>query len=138
MNKTLADVRAIIENPGDFIERRNGDFYRMPADSYPDRPEKPAVLSKKVGDLTDDELANVRKVKEIYESAKVAFDGEIVIWRELDGGLTQAFRRDLEAYHGTTDNPKKDRLWSIAWEQGHSAGLNEVASYYEDMVDLIL
>jgi hypothetical protein len=138
MNKTLADVRAIIENPGDFIERKNGDFYRLPADSYPDRPEKPAILSKKVGDLTDDELASVAKVKKTYDTAKAEYDATIAERRELDGGLTLAFRRDLEAYHGTTDNPKKDRLWSIAWDQGHSSGLGEVASYYDDMVDLIL
>lgn len=51
--------------------------------------------------------------------------------------LNAQFQRDLEVEHGVQDNPKKDKLFDIAWSQGHSAGWQEVALHYEELVVLI-
>ena len=54
----------------------------------------------------------------------------------------QANERDrhqatLEARHGLTGHPKADKLYSLAWDMGHSAGYGEVENYYSDMADLL-
>lgn len=51
--------------------------------------------------------------------------------------LTDEFKAALEKEYYTWDNPKKDRLWAIAYELGHSAGFSEIESYYSDLVDLV-
>lgn len=49
------------------------------------------------------------------------------------GGMT--LRRDLEREHGMMGHPKADLLYSIAWEEGHSAGYAEVALQYGKLVE---
>jgi hypothetical protein len=51
--------------------------------------------------------------------------------------LNKQFKLDLEAEHCVTDNPKRDRLFDLAWSQGHSSGYAEVASCYGELVELI-
>lgn len=52
--------------------------------------------------------------------------------------LIDLFKRDLEKEHGTEKNPKKDKLFSIAWEEGHSSGFYDVASKYSELSELIM
>jgi len=47
------------------------------------------------------------------------------------------FKADLLQAHGVTGNPKSDRAFSLAWEQGHSCGYSEVAIVFADLVELI-
>ena len=62
--------------------------------------------------------------------ARAAYDA-----REAE--IHETFRQDLFEDLGITDNPKRDRLYSIAWSQGHSSGFHEVYNYAQDLVDLI-
>lgn len=61
------------------------------------------------------------------------------IWESLNE--TQrgfpSFQHFLEAYFEVENDPKADTLYTIAYEQGHAHGYNEVFSCYEDMVGLI-
>lgn len=57
--------------------------------------------------------------------------------REAQRLAQQRHRDSLEKDNGTWGHPKADMLYSIAWELGHSDGLDSVTSYYEMMVDLI-
>jgi beta-xylosidase len=56
----------------------------------------------------------------------------------IQGQLTEVFQQDVYVHCGVQNNPKRDACWSKAWEHGHSAGLHEVLTYFEDFVDLIL
>ena len=51
--------------------------------------------------------------------------------------LLDKFQADLEKEFGVEDNPKKNKLYSIAWDMGHSSGLSEVYHYYSELVELI-
>jgi hypothetical protein len=51
--------------------------------------------------------------------------------------LERLFKEDLEKEFGVESNPKKDMLYSRAYERGHSSGFNEIAGVYADLVDLI-
>lgn len=47
------------------------------------------------------------------------------------------FKADLLQAHGVMGNPKSDRAFSLAWEQGHSCGYSEVAIVFADFSELI-
>jgi hypothetical protein len=49
------------------------------------------------------------------------------------------FRKDLEAEFevANVSQEKRDLLFRIAWEEGHSSGFGDVLYYYETMVPLV-
>jgi len=54
--------------------------------------------------------------------------------------LNLAFRHDLENEYGVSrdSNPDKaDKLYSLAWDYGHSAGYGEVESHYDTFSELV-
>lgn len=58
------------------------------------------------------------------------------MYRDEKGNIPNFFyivKKDL----GILDNPKADRLMSIAWEDGHSAGYHEVYNKARELVELI-
>ena len=54
-----------------------------------------------------------------------------------EGNMTMKFKLDLEEEFGVQNNPKRDMLFGKAWARGHAYGYTEVASVYEDLVELI-
>jgi len=51
--------------------------------------------------------------------------------------LRRKFKKELEEEFATVNNPKKDVLFSKAYERGHSSGMEEVYNVYADLVELI-
>lgn len=47
------------------------------------------------------------------------------------------FKQDVFDDLGISDNPKRELLWSKAYERGHSAGMHEVYLIADDLVELI-
>lgn len=68
--------------------------------------------------------------KEAYRAATSAYGAETA-------RLEAQFKQDLFVELGIVGNPQADKLYSIAWAHGHSAGYSEVLSYAWDLVDLI-
>ena len=54
-----------------------------------------------------------------------------------DARLKELFKADMEKEEGVADNPKRDRLFEIAWDEGHSSGYEEVWNHYTTLVELI-
>ena len=52
--------------------------------------------------------------------------------------LRREFKKDLFKELGIKQNPKREMLFNLAWEYGHSGGWEEVYNYASDMVGLIL
>lgn len=52
--------------------------------------------------------------------------------------LYDMFKADLFEDLGIADNPKREKLFSIAWEDGHSSGYNTVYNIASDLVELIV
>jgi len=44
---------------------------------------------------------------------------------------------DLFENFNVMNNPKKDKAFALAWERGHSNGLEEVYNEFYDLVELI-
>jgi hypothetical protein len=58
------------------------------------------------------------------------------MYRDEHGNIPEFFyivKKDL----GILDNPKSDKLMSIAWEDGHASGYYEVYLHAMDLVELI-
>lgn len=56
---------------------------------------------------------------------------------EEEQQIYDVFKQDLFNELGIADNPKRDKLFAIAWEYGHSSGYSEVYNYADELVDLI-
>ena len=48
-----------------------------------------------------------------------------------------ALKAKLEKEHGVENNPKRELLFSLAWDYGHAYGEIEVGIFYDEMVGLI-
>jgi len=59
-------------------------------------------------------------------------------YRTEEGRIIDSFKADLEKEHGTSAYQKRDELFGVAWEKGHSSGLEEVANVYEDLIRIIV
>ena len=51
--------------------------------------------------------------------------------------LHEEFVNDLYENFNVTDNPKRFKCFELAWEKGHSNGLEEVYNEFYDLVELI-
>ena len=58
-------------------------------------------------------------------------------YRDETFNLQDKFKEDLFVEYKVENNPKRELLYSKAWQRGHSAGLNEVALHFSDLVELI-
>lgn len=58
-------------------------------------------------------------------------------YSEEHSKLQIEFKLALFEEYNVSDNPKREKAFSIAWEKGHSNGLNEVESEFSDLVELI-
>lgn len=62
---------------------------------------------------------------------------EYEAYRAEDKRLLEKFENDIYADLGIENNPKKEKLFSLAWSMGHSAGYSEVHGYACELVTLI-
>ena len=85
---------------------------------YPDRPQRPIN-----GRVTDEQNANWREELKKYRK-KVA---------EID----QQFKAAIFKFLRIELHPKANKLWYLAWQEGHANGYNEVFNYAEMFVELI-
>ena len=83
------------------------------------------------------------KLRDNYYRTKLPFftikeNPERAMARHRDNArLEEEFKRDLFEDLGITNNPKAEKLYSKAWELGHSAGYSEIYLDAQDLVELI-
>ena len=114
---------------------RNGDYETALA--WPEKPKLPDILSRYGRDLSDADLARLPQVRRDYEASVSAHNEAARRYREDEGTLTAKFQEDIEEEFGTTGHDKAGLLFAKAWEHGHSSGLGEVYTAYQDLVELV-
>ncbi len=57
--------------------------------------------------------------------------------REEERNLMVMFKQDLFIELDIENNPKREKLFSLAWANGHSYGYSEVYNQAIDLIDLI-
>jgi hypothetical protein len=65
------------------------------------------------------------KIKEMKEA-----------YNKREGEIYIEFKKDALKEVGLTNHPKADKIYSKAWEKGHSAGYNEVFLELQDLAEL--
>jgi hypothetical protein len=101
---------------------------------YPATVNRPKYPS---GSPTSLEVMEFAKKLEQYEKEKEQRDKEVQEYRVEEGKMREKFKSDLFKEFGIESNPKRDLLFSKAWELGHSDGFASVANYAQDLVELI-
>ena len=88
-------------------------------------------------------LEQIRKnIKEgKYNSKFIAKDATPEKWEKYRNKKLKhknQFQNDLETVFGLSNNWKKDLLFNLAWEHGHSNGWWEVVIYYQEFSELLI
>ncbi len=110
----------------------NFDYYKntMP---YPSKPNKPHL---NISHTSQDVQQYAFALKQ-WESEMEIYRKEVDAYHKTDADLYVKFMQDMFNELDIAKNPKRDRLFSIAWDLGHSAGYSEVYNYASELVDLI-
>ena len=58
-------------------------------------------------------------------------------WRKRKGELERDWKEWLFREYGVENNPKREKCFDIAWEEGRSNGYYEVDVYFSRYVELI-
>ena len=123
------------------------DYYSKPQTSYPNKKDyiTSYVYDKGVvlwsGPTWEKDKA---ELKEEYPNALIqevldeeAYRARSKEYNEERSKLHLEFQNDLFEDYGVSDNPKRFKCFELAWEHGHSSGLEEVYGYFGDLVVLI-
>lgn len=100
---------------------------------YPTRPDKPFIKK----DASPKDYRDFATILEGYEAKKLVFEAEKKAYQEDNARLKQQFKIDLLAELGISNHPKRESLYSLAWDYGHATGLYEVYIHAEKLVDLL-
>lgn len=82
-----------------------------------------------------DVLEKVKTTETTTDEA--ALKQALLAYRLHGQALQELFKTDLFAELGIEDNPKREKLFAKAWEDGHSSGFVEVENCAWNLVDLI-
>jgi len=118
------------------IELAREDGYKSTI-PYPSRVPEPAVLRKRVSELTTEEYESIPGVNIAYAEAKHAYANARTAYNQDEARLIDLLRADLELENEMVGHPKADKLWAKVWNDRHSEGLAAVAQSYEDIVELV-
>lgn len=61
-----------------------------------------------------------------WEAEKAAQDAEI-----------EAVKAEFAERYSLPRNAKFDHAWDIAWDHGHSSGMDEVRGFFDELIELI-
>lgn len=77
------------------------------------------------------------KIQSGYYKSKLPYVRHDKAYEEDSCRLAEEFKRDLFEYHGVTGAPKVEVAFRLAEERGHAHGFSEIASEFEDLVELL-
>lgn len=121
------------------------EYYKTNPVPYPNRETFKSVYVYSAGLVvwhgTAEDFNEVRKQyhgnctetifdEESYRAARDRYQAE-------QQRLNDEFYADLLEEHGVTGHPKAQKAYNLAYEYGHSAGYQEVALHFADLVELI-
>lgn len=81
-------------------------------------------LQARIQVLTSDRSMLVSNMRRAHTAEEVA--------------LKTKFKEALETVYGLQNHPKRDGIWLKAWDTGHSSGLTEVLSEYDEIAALVV
>ena len=123
------------------------DYYSKPQIDYPNKKDYITFYVYDKGECLWSGFHWIKdkaELKEEYPNALIqevldeeAYRARSKEYNEERSKLHQEFQNDLFEDYGVTDNHKRFKCFELAWEHGHSSGLEEVDGYFGDFVELI-
>jgi hypothetical protein len=123
------------------------DYYSKPQTLYPNKKDYITFYAYDKGECLDirpNFYTSKKQVEGDYPNAVIqeVLDEDVykAHRKEYDvesAKLHQEFQNDLFEDYDVSDNPKRFKCFELAWEHGHSSGLEEVYNYFGDFVELI-
>lgn len=125
------------------------EYYQTTRLSYPDKSQLTTVYAYKGDSLQWQGNYNEYKklIKEdcnkltlwVTETVldKDAYNKQIKDYNNELRALEEEFKQDLFKEFGVENNPKRERCYNLAYEEGHGYGLSTVYDKFEDLVELI-
>ena len=123
------------------------EYYSKPQTLYPNKQDYITFYVYDRGELLFAGFASTNskiKLKEDYPNAVIQevldeerYKAHRKEYESESAKLRQEFQNDLFEDFGVSDNPKRFKCFDLAWELGHSSGLQVVYTYFGDFVDLI-
>jgi hypothetical protein len=111
----------------------NFDDYKVTT-PYPEKPRKPMILRAA---LTAENARKWADDLEVYEKEMEEFVVKAERWKCIENSLCCKFKQDVLEMNGLKGHPKAEKVYSMAWSQGHSAGYTEVAYWVEKLAELV-
>ena len=123
------------------------DYYSKPQIDYPNKKDYITSYVYDKGEVLWSGFHWIKdkaELKEEYPNALIqevldeeAYRAHLKEYNDESAKLHREFRDDLFEDYGVSDNPKRFKCFELAWEHGHSSGLEEVYGYFGDLVVLI-
>lgn len=138
---TTTPDQKIVFRPDQPVQRAYCDAYGEPIG--PENDTAVIWINQQWG-----ELPNYFANKFVYDDSGLTYDEmydrvsdyereEEFYGHEYPQNEDSRFRQNLFQVLGIEDNPKRHKLFSKAWQDGHSDGLHSVLTHAADLVDLI-
>lgn len=70
------------------------------------------------------------KIQPIYNKDKLKY-------HNASADIKERFKLALFKEYDIENNPKREKVWALAWEEGHSSGFSEIEYYFMKYVELI-
>ena len=123
------------------------DYYSKPQTSYPNKKDYIISYVYDKGECLWSGFHWIKdkaELKEEYPNALIqevldeeAYKARRKEYNDESAKLHDEFVNDLFENFNVTDNPKRFKCFELAWEKGHSNGLEEVYNEFYDLVELI-
>ena len=104
---------------------------------YPERLYRPRFSNLISAGTSAREARAFAVALEKYEAQKPEFLVKEKEYRKKLNLIEEEFKQALFEDLGISDNPKRELLYSKAYEMGHSSGFSNIYSYASDLVELI-
>jgi hypothetical protein len=108
---------------------------------YRDAGPTPPILGdppRLEDDATPQEIRIYADRMEAYQAIKASRLAAVKLYNKRKADLEEEFKNDALEHVGLANHPKKDKIYSYAWEQGHAYGFEEVLSTLNELSHLFV
>lgn len=124
----------------DFQSKLRQGYYTEVGLPYPSSKKEftRTYVDEKIADFVGTKVQIQAREQELVTEAENLWKLKKEAYQSREDALLAELKHDLFSEHGVLDNPKNEKCFQLAWDEGHSAGLSEVAGYFAKFVELIL
>jgi len=102
--------------------------------TYPEKPKKPVLLTG----ANSDDMRKYADAFDVFQAKFAEFEANRLEYYQRKGEVEHEITDLINRESGLLNIPEQYRakIWSIAWEEGHSAGYHEVYQWLCRLVEI--